>query len=102
MLASIGLIRIISLPLELPPPAATPLYEVLLAALAVALVWGALRSIDVMTGHLALRPWAVERQSARSLLALVARIAKVLVVVIAGIAFLSGIGLPVASLLAGL
>jgi MscS family membrane protein len=102
MLASIGLVRVGSLVLELPPPVERRLYEILLAAFAVALVWGALRSIDVMSGHLGRAPWAVERPSTRSLLALVSRIAKVLVVVIAGIGFLSGIGLPVASLLAGL
>jgi len=101
-LASIGLVRFGTLPLELPPGAERRLYEILLALFAVSLVWGALRSIDVMTAHTSRAPWAVERPSTRSILALVSRIAKALVVVIAGIAFLSGIGLPVASLLAGL
>jgi MscS family membrane protein len=47
-------------------------------------------------------PWAIERPSTRSVHALGSRVVKALVVVIAGIGFLSGIGLPVASLLAGL
>ena len=46
--------------------------------------------------------WASTRPSSRALLSLISRVAKVLVIVIAGIGFLSGIGLPVASLLAGL
>ena len=101
-LASIGLVRVGTLPLELPPTAERRVFEILLALFALSLVWGALRSIDVMAGHLARAPWAVERPSTRSVLALISRIAKALVVVIAGIGFLSGIGVPVASLLAGL
>ncbi|HEY5922496.1 MAG TPA: mechanosensitive ion channel family protein [Kofleriaceae bacterium] len=102
LLASIGLIRFGSFPLELPPNAESFLYQILLAMFAFALVWGALRSIDVMSTHLSRAPWAMERPSTRSVIALIGRVAKVLVIVIAGIGFLSGIGLPVASLLAGL
>lgn len=101
-LAWLGLIRVGSLPLLLHADAQRVLHQVLLALFAFALVWAALRSIDVVSGHLATASWAVERPSARSLLSLLTRIAKVLVIVIAGIGFLSGIGLPVASLLAGL
>lgn len=102
MLASVGLMRLGVVPLALPPDAQRIAMQVLLALFAIALVWGALRSIDVMSSHLGRAPWAVERPSTRSLINLIARIAKVLVIVIAGIGFLSGIGLPVASLLAGL
>jgi MscS family membrane protein len=102
MLASIGLVRFGMLALELPPNAEEVTYQVLLALFAFSLVWGALRSIDVMATHLGRASWAVERPSTRSLLLLLSRLAKALVVVIAGIGFLSGIGLPVASLLAGL
>ncbi|HEX5063998.1 MAG TPA: mechanosensitive ion channel family protein [Kofleriaceae bacterium] len=101
-LASIGLIRIGMVPLALPPTAERIVHEFLLAGFALSLVWGALRSIDVMSSHLGRAGWAVERPSTRSLLLLLSRIAKALVVIIAGIGFLSGIGLPVASLLAGL
>lgn len=101
-LAWIGLMRVGSLPLLLHADAQRVLHQILLALFAFALVWAALRSIDVVSGHLAKASWAVERPSARSLLSLITRIAKVLVIVIAGIGFLSGIGLPVASLLAGL
>jgi MscS family membrane protein len=102
MLASIGLVRVGSLPLELTPAAEKVTFQVLLALFAFALVWAALRSIDVMSTHLGRAAWAVERPSTRTLLLMMSRVAKALVVVIAGIGFLSGIGLPVASLLAGL
>lgn len=102
MLTSIGLMRLGVVPLELPKDAYEVALQILLALFAIGLVWAALRSIDVMSTHLSRAPWALERQSTRSLIGLVARIAKVLVIVIAGIGFLSGIGLPVASLLAGL
>jgi MscS family membrane protein len=102
MLASIGVMRVGVIPLELPPPAARLSISILLFLFALALVWGALRSIDVMSTHLSRAPWALERPSTRALVGLIGRIAKVLIIVIAGIGFLSGIGLPVASLLAGL
>lgn len=101
-LASIGLIRIGIVPLDLHAEASRIAIEILLAGFALALVWGALRAIDVMTTHLATAQWAAFRPSSRSLLSLMSRIAKVLVIVIAGIGFMSGLGLPVASLLAGL
>ncbi|HUS32811.1 MAG TPA: mechanosensitive ion channel family protein [Kofleriaceae bacterium] len=101
-LVGTGVARIGMLPLELPPHPTQIVIEVLQAAFAFGLVWGALRAIDVMAGHLATAQWAATRPSSRSLLSLISRVAKVLVIVIAGIGFLSGIGLPVASLLAGL
>lgn len=102
MLASVGLMRLGIVLLELPADAYEVALNALLALFAVALVWGALRAIDVMSTHLSRATWAMERPSARSLLALITRVAKVIVIVIAGIGFMSGIGLPVASLLAGL
>ncbi len=102
MLASVGLMRLGILALALPAKPNKLAISILLALFALALVWGALRSIDVMSAHLTRASWAIERPSARSLLALVTRVAKVVIIVIAGIGFMSGIGLPVASLLAGL
>ncbi len=101
-LASVGLIRVGAIPLELHPAAQRVLHEVLLALFAFSLVWSALRSIDVMSAHLGRAAWAVERPSTRSILLFASRLVKALVIVIAAIGFLSGIGLPVASLLAGL
>jgi MscS family membrane protein len=102
LLVGVGVARLASLPLELPPHPAKITVEILLAVFAFGLVWGALRAIDVMAGHLSTAQWASTRPSSRALLSLISRVAKVIVVVIAGIGFLSGIGLPVASLLAGL
>jgi MscS family membrane protein len=102
LLVGVGVARVGVLSLELPSHPAQVSVDVLLAAFALGLVWGALRSIDVMAAHLGTAHWAATRPSSRALLSLISRIAKVLVIVISGIGFLSGIGLPVASLLAGL
>jgi MscS family membrane protein len=102
LLAFVGFARAGLLPLELHARANKICVDILLAVFAFALVWGALRAIDVMATHLGRAQWAIERPSTRAMVGLIARIAKVLVIVIAGIGFLSGIGLPVASLLAGL
>jgi MscS family membrane protein len=102
LLAGVGIARLGVLPLELPSHPLQIVVEILQAVFAFGLVWGALRAIDVMAGHLSTAQWASSRPSSRALLSLISRVAKVLVIVIAGIGFLSGIGLPVASLLAGL
>lgn len=77
-------------------------HSLLLAGLGLVLVWAALRAIDIVMTRLTAAPWAVARPTSRALVSLLGRIAKVLVVVIAGIGFLGALGLPVASLLAGL
>jgi len=74
----------------------------LLAALGGVLVWGALRAVDIFVTRLTAASWAIARPTSRALVSLLGRIAKVLVVVIAGIGFLGALGLPIASLLAGL
>ncbi len=73
-----------------------------LAAFAVMLVWGVLRTIDVVTSRLTGAAWALARPASRALLSLMSRIAKVIVIIIAGIGFLSALSFPVASLIAGL
>lgn len=65
-------------------------------------IWLAFRFIDVGVGTLLARGWAADRPSARSLLALGGRIAKLAIVVIALITALAAMGVPVASLVAGL
>jgi len=102
LLASIGLARIGVLTLELHERAKHLTSAILLAVFALALVWGALRAIDVMAMHMGRAPWAASRPSSRQLLSLMSRIMKIMVIVIAGIGFMSSLGLPVASLLAGL
>jgi MscS family membrane protein len=102
MLMAVGVVRLGILPLELHDRAEKIAVQICQAWFALALVWGALRAIDVMAGHLGTAQWAQTRPSSRALLSLISRVAKVLVIVIAGIGFLSGMGIPVASLLAGL
>jgi MscS family membrane protein len=67
----------------------------------VAVFWAALRSID-LSADLMVQSAALRGRSARALLVVVTRIAKVVVLAMLVIAVLSGFGLPVASLLAGL
>jgi MscS family membrane protein len=76
--------------------------SVLLSTFAFILVWAVLRAIDVTTSRMTTAAWAVRRPASRALLSLIGRIGKVIVIVIAAIGFLGGIGLPIASLLAGL
>jgi MscS family membrane protein len=101
-LAIVGLVRAQLQLLDLHPAAHGVATSILLATFAVILVWAALRAIDVVTSRMTTADWAVRRPASRALLSLLGRIAKVIVIVIAGIGFLGGIGLPVASLLAGL
>lgn len=65
-------------------------------------IWLAFRAIDVGVAAALGRGWAAERPSARSLLALGARIAKLAIVIVAIITALAALGVPVASLVAGL
>ncbi len=101
-LVTLGFVRALERFLELDATAHARAMSVMMACFAVILVWGALRSIDVMTSRMTTAAWAVQRPASRALLSLLGRIGKVIVVVMAGIGFLSGFGLPVASLLAGL
>jgi MscS family membrane protein len=65
-------------------------------------IWLAFRAVEVVRGVLATRPWAADRPATLSLLAMAARVAKLLVVVLAVITTLAALGVPVASLVAGL
>jgi MscS family membrane protein len=98
----VGLVRAQIRMLDLGPSAHGYAMSALLATFAFILVWGTLRAIDVTTSRMTTAAWAVQRPASRALLSLIGRIGKVIVIVIAGIGFLGGIGLPVASLLAGL
>jgi len=88
--------------LELPADRGETITDVLLAMLALGIVWGVLRAIDVIITHASRAAWVSTRPTSRSLLSLVARILKVVVVVIATVSFLGAVGLPIGSLLAGL
>jgi MscS family membrane protein len=101
-MVSLGIVRALVRFLDFDGEAHRTAMSVMLAVFAVILVWGALRSIDVMTARMTTAAWAVARPASRALLSLLGRIGKVIVIVIASIGFLAGLGFPVASLLAGL
>jgi MscS family membrane protein len=82
-------------------PAERKLDLVLRSGATVALFWAVLRSID-LAGDLLARTPTMGARSARALLPVLTRIAKVAVLVLLAVAVLSGFGLPVASLIAGL
>lgn len=102
LLGSLACARVMVPALGLPANRDDTAMEIMLVALAIALVWGTLRAIDVLTASLSTAAWARERRTSRALLSLLGRIAKVIVIVFAIIALLGSIGVPVASLIAGL
>jgi MscS family membrane protein len=68
----------------------------------VAFYWALARGIDMLRDTLAASSWGRSHTSTRALLPLGAKVGTVLVVVLAVVAFLSELGYPVASLVAGL
>ncbi|MDB4991171.1 MAG: MscS Mechanosensitive ion channel, partial [Myxococcaceae bacterium] len=64
--------------------------------------WGLTRIVDVSAEVVSRSPWAGTRATATSLVSLGARVTKVAVMAIAGVALLSQLGYPIASVLAGL
>ena len=102
VLGALAALRLAVELVQLPTKANAIALAVLMAGLAIALVWGALRAIDVVSAHVSTAAWATQRPASRALLSLITRAAKVVVVVIAVIGFLGQLGLPVSSLLAGL
>ncbi|MBK9036304.1 MAG: mechanosensitive ion channel family protein [Myxococcales bacterium] len=65
-------------------------------------IWLAFRFVDLARATLSARSWAIDQPATLSLLAMAARITKLLVVVLAVITGLAALGVPVASLVAGL
>jgi MscS family membrane protein len=88
--------------LELYAPAAATAMRVVRAGMLVVVFWGLLRLVDVIRTMVSGSRWAITAASAKSLVPLGARMLKVLVVAMAVVAFLSFLGYPVASLVAGL
>jgi MscS family membrane protein len=102
LLGTVAVFRVAMPLLELPEAREGTITGILLAFLAIGIVWGVLRAIDVIVTHAARAAWATSRPSSRQLLSLIGRILKVVVIVIALVSFLGAIGLPIGSLLAGL
>ncbi|MEO7735165.1 MAG: mechanosensitive ion channel family protein [Kofleriaceae bacterium] len=95
-------LRIGSRWVELDPRALGPLHGAIGIVTTVAVLWTALRGVDLMYSVLERRSWAIDRPSSRSVLAIGSRFAKVGVIAIAGIVALAQLGVSVASLVAGL
>lgn len=87
--------------LELPADAGAAVKEVLLAAFGFALVWCVVRLVDIAIARLASAPWAAARPASRGLLTLAGRTVKFVLLLIAMIGLLGSLGLPVATLIAG-
>jgi MscS family membrane protein len=102
LLVALGIIRIAIPLLELPDEPRHIGVAVVRSGLALLAVWASLRMIDVGVRRATNAAWVKERPSSRSLLLLMGRIAKVVILVIATILVLGAMGLPVSSLLAGL
>jgi MscS family membrane protein len=88
--------------LALYQPAQESVHRVLRAGFLLGFFWALLRSVDVAREVVAASAWARAHSSLRSLLPLGARVSKVLVLGLAVVAFLSELGYPVTSLVAGL
>lgn len=101
-LAAVGVMRAGLPMLALQPEAHTFVTDGLLGLLGFGLVWVLFGVVDVVVGHAAAATWAVERPASRALVLLGGRIVKVMVLAIGLVAFLGGLGVPVASLVAGL
>jgi MscS family membrane protein len=84
------------------PPAHALLMKLVRGGFLLVLFWAISRSIDVGQLVMAVSPWGRAHNAVRSLLPLFARVGKVIVWAVAFVAFLSELGYPVASLVAGL
>jgi len=95
-------LRIASPWLPLDARATTTLNNAVAIVTTLAVLWTAFRGIDLGRNVLERRSWAIDRPSSRSVLSIGARLAKVSVLLIAGIVVLAQLGVSVASLIAGL
>ncbi len=95
-------LRIASPWLPLDARATTTLNNAVAIVTTLAVLWTAFRGIDLAHNVLERRSWAIDRPSSRSLLSIGGRLAKVSVLLIAGIVVLAQLGVSVASLIAGL
>jgi len=95
-------LRIASPWLPLDARGTTTLNNAVAIVTTLAVLWTAFRGIDLGRSVLERRSWAIDRPASRSLLSIGGRLAKVAVLVIAGIVALAQLGVSVASLIAGL
>jgi len=101
LLWGIGLGYLVLPQLALAVPAEERFHVLLRTGAVLGLFWSALRSVDLVSDVLRASP-AMQVHSARALLPVLTRITKAGVMAMLVVAVLSGLGLPVASLVAGL
>ncbi len=102
-LASTTAILELALPsFELPTHAANLAVGLTRGLFFLGIFWGLWRSIDVLALALGDSGWAKHRPVSRTFVPLVARVLKVVAAALGGVAMLSALGYPVASLIAGL
>ena len=83
-------------------PAEDVAHRVLRGLFLLTIFWALVRMIDVARQVIAVSPWALAHPGVRSLLPLLARVAKALTAIIGVVTLFSELGFPVASLVAGL
>jgi MscS family membrane protein len=88
--------------LALYQPAEDFVHRLLRGGFLFAFFWGLARLVDVSIQVLLASPWGRQRRTSSGLIGLLGRLGKIVVVTIAVVAFLSELGYPVTSLVAGL
>jgi MscS family membrane protein len=94
--------KVLSFALELEADSRGVVNQVLIAAVTFAVFWGLLRSIDVISVALSTSPWAQRSTASTTLIPLGRRFSKLLLSLLAVASALSILGVPVASVIAGL
>lgn len=97
-----ALSKLLSFALELDVDSRGIVNQVLIAAVTFAVFWGLLRSIDVISMALDASPWAQRSTASKTLIPLGRRFSKLLLSLLAVASALSILGVPVASVVAGL
>lgn len=94
--------KLLGFTLELDTDSRAVINQVLIAAVTFAVFWGLLRSIDVISMAVSTSPWAQRSTASKTLIPLGRRFSKMLLSLLAVASALSILGVPVASVIAGL
>lgn len=76
--------------------------QALSTAVLLSFFWALIKATDIVVHHVVRSEWGTARPASRSIVPLLGRVLKVLIIIIAVIAVLSDLGYPVGSLIAGL
>lgn len=102
LLLSAGFFYALTKPLELAATVQNAASRGAQTAAVLALFWGLWRGVSVMHHAVSLSPWIVQHGENRSLLLLLGRFARILIVALATVSVLQTLGLQVTALIAGL